>query len=110
MSPAKLAETALAYVPALMPLRLTPERVATPFEFVVAVGLRGVPLRLKVIVLFATPVPPDVRVAVSVAVPPYVPAPLTPSTAVAACEFTVWTRVVLLRLKVAVPPYSALIV
>src|SRR5947209_7150941 len=71
-SPAKLALTPVAYVPALMLPRLAPVTVATPLAFVVAVPTL-VPLRVKAMILPATPEPPEVSVALRFTVPPYVP-------------------------------------
>ena len=68
LSPAKLALTAPAYVPALMPLRLTPVSVATPL-LVVAVPT-VLPFSVKLIVFPLSRVVPDFSVAVSVAVLP----------------------------------------
>src|SRR5919201_1864443 len=62
VSPAKLAPTALAYVPALIPERLTLLSVATPLAFVVALPTE-LPLRVKAMVLPLTPEPAEVRVA-----------------------------------------------
>jgi hypothetical protein len=61
-SPAKLAPTAVAYVPALMLPRLTFVRLATPLAFVVALPT-PVPFRLNVTVLPSAPEPPEVSVA-----------------------------------------------
>jgi hypothetical protein len=76
LSPPKLADTALAYDPALIPVRLTPLTVATPLAFVVPAPA-GIPFSWKEMVLPETGEPLEVRVAVSVAVPPKVPLPLT---------------------------------
>jgi hypothetical protein len=71
-SPANDAPTPVEYVPALIPLRLAPLNVATPEELVVAEPADP-PLSVKLIVLPLTPEPPEVSVAESVVVPPYVP-------------------------------------
>ncbi len=63
----------MAYVPALIPARLTPVREATPDAFVVAVPA-FVPLSVNVTVLPLTPEVPAVSVAVTAVVPPYSPA------------------------------------
>jgi len=60
----------------LIPLRLTPLSVATPELFVTAVPA-AVLLTVKAIVFPLNPDPPEVSVAVNVAVLPDVPAPLT---------------------------------
>src|SRR6185369_3922445 len=61
--------------------RLTPESVATPFESVAALPTPE-PFNVKLIVFPLRPEPPDVRVAVRVAVPPNVPLPDTAEIAV----------------------------
>src|SRR5437764_15351835 len=77
-----------------MPLRLTPVRVARPLPFVVgqvttvAPPQTAVPWRLKLMVLLGTGFPPAVSVAVSVAVPPYVPVPET-NVMLVACAFPI---------------------
>jgi hypothetical protein len=68
-SPAKLAPTAVAYVPALIPVRLTPLSVTTPDPFVVAVPTL-LPFKLKLIVFPLTPDPEAVSVAERFTVPP----------------------------------------
>ena len=88
LSPAKLAETALGYEPALMPVRLTPLSVATPLAFVVALPTEFA-LSVNATDLPETGDPLEVSVAVSVAVPPNVPLPLTALMVVAAAEVTV---------------------
>jgi len=67
----------------LIPLRLTPLSVATPELFVAAVPA-ALPLRVKLMVFPLSPDPPEARVAVSVAVLPDVPEPLTALIAVEA--------------------------
>jgi len=69
-SPAKLADTPVAYVPTLIPARLTPEVVAMPDPLVVAVTA-GPPLTEKLIVLplIAVPLEVLVRVAETLVVP-----------------------------------------
>src|SRR3712207_4431055 len=69
LSPAKLAPTPVAYVPALIPTRLTSGRVATPELFVVALPTLA-PLRVKLTLVPLTPKPPEVRVAGRVTLPP----------------------------------------
>jgi hypothetical protein len=71
-SPAKLALTPAGYVPAVIADKLTLESVAIPDASVGAVPT-AFPLRLKPMDLPLTPVPPEVNVADSVVVPPYVP-------------------------------------
>ena len=56
----------------MIPERLTLLSVATPDPFVAAEPA-ALPLRVKLIVLPVTPLPPDVSVADNVVVPPYVP-------------------------------------
>jgi hypothetical protein len=71
--PAKIAVTPLLYVFAAIPTRLTFAKVATPFEFVVALPT-GVSFKAKLIVWFGTGLPVEVSVACRVVVPPNVPA------------------------------------
>src|SRR6266566_1492438 len=84
LSPAKLAPTPVGYVPALMPERLAPARLATPLAFVVALPTE-LPLRVNATVLPLTPEPPDVSVAERFAVPPYVPLAELTERLAAAC-------------------------
>jgi len=61
------------YVVAAIPPKLTFAKVATPFEFVVALPT-GLSFEAKLIVSFGTGLPLVVSVAWRVVVPPYVPA------------------------------------
>ncbi len=81
-SPANEAPT--APVPALIPLRLAPLSVATPEASVVAVPA-ALPLIVKLIDFPLSGVVPACSVAVSEAVPPYVPEPETLEIDVACC-------------------------
>jgi hypothetical protein len=76
LSPAKDPPTPLLtpalYVPALIPLRLRPPSVAVPEPLVVA-DPADAPLSVKLMLLPATPDPPEVSVAESETVPPNVP-------------------------------------
>ena len=71
-SPANEAPTPVGYEPALIPARLTPLSVATPLPFVLELPT-PVPLSVNATDLPLTPLPPEVRVAESVVVPPNVP-------------------------------------
>ena len=73
-----------AYVLALIPVKLTLLRVATPEAFVVAPPTE-VPLRVNEILFPFTPFPPDVSVAERFTVPPYVPVAKLTDREVAAC-------------------------
>jgi hypothetical protein len=94
-SPAKLAVTAFVNEPALIQpaagQRLVAADVATPEAFVVADAVTVLPsaVVVKLIVLPLTAVVPAFRVAVNVAVPPYVPLPLTRVTVVACAAVVV---------------------
>ena len=68
-SPAKSATTLPAYVSALYPDKLIPGRVATPLELVTAEPT-DTPCSVKLTVSFASGLPPEVRVAVRLVVPP----------------------------------------
>ncbi len=84
LSPAKLATIALVSGPAGL-FWGTPLRVATPLLSVTAVPTNE-PSRVKLITLPARPVPvAEVRVALSVAVPPKAAVPATDPMVVAAC-------------------------
>ncbi len=67
-SPPNVAPTAFAYVPALMPTRLTPESVATPLESVVAFPT-DVLLSVKLTIFPLTGELPELNVATNVPVP-----------------------------------------
>ena len=82
VSPANAAPTAPLEMPALNPLRLTPLSDATPAESVAA-DPTAVPPSVKLIVFPDSGVGPVFSVAVSVAVPAYVPEPATAEMAVA---------------------------
>src|SRR5262249_31573980 len=69
---ANVAMTPVVYVPAEMPARLTPERVATPLPFVVALPT-DVPFSVNATDWLERPEPPCVSVAESVVVPPELP-------------------------------------
>ena len=71
-SPAKDALTPVGYEPAVIPARLTLLSVATPLPSVVALPAL-LPLSMNETVLPLTPMLLEVSVAVSVAVPAYVP-------------------------------------
>ena len=73
VSPAKLALIPVAYVPASMPDRLTFESVATPLLSVVVLPTE-LPFTVNAMDLLATGDPPQLSVAESAVVPPYVPA------------------------------------
>ena len=72
LSPANEAATAPGYVPALMPARLTGEKVATPLAFVVALPALE-PFNVKLTVSLGTARPPAVSVAETAVDPPNVP-------------------------------------
>jgi hypothetical protein len=79
-SPAKVATTPARWRPDEMPERLTPPRVATPFAPVVADPTPVVVppfTRLNETNSPASGVRPKLKVAVNVAVPWYVPTPVT---------------------------------
>ena len=80
-SPAKDAATPVGYEPELIPARLTLLSVATPLPSVVALPAL-LPLSVNETVLPLTPMELEVSVAVSVAVPAYVPLAGATSTAV----------------------------
>ena len=85
-----------------MPERPTPDSVATPEVLVVAVPT-AVPLTLKDTVLPETPVPPDVRVADKLLVPPYVPLAAAGESVVLAEDVTVTVSVPVLTACVVLP-------
>jgi hypothetical protein len=68
-SPAKLAPTPLAYVPALIPVRLTPLSDATPDVFVIAEPA-ALPFNVNETVLPLTPAAEEVSVAERFTKPP----------------------------------------
>ena len=72
LSPANAAPTAVGYVPALMPARLTGEKLATPLALVSALPTLE-PFSVKLTVSLGTARPPAVSVAESPVVPPKVP-------------------------------------
>ena len=71
-SPAKLAPTPDGYEPAPIPDKLAFDNVAVP-DALVDAAPTGLPFSVKLIDLPLTPAPLAVRVADTVAVPPYVP-------------------------------------
>jgi hypothetical protein len=89
VSAVKLASTPVAYVPALIPLTLTFERVATPEVFVVA-DPAGSPFSLNATLLPLTPVAPDFSVAERLVVPPYVAVAGAAASVVAADAAEKW--------------------
>jgi hypothetical protein len=103
-SPAKLADTPVGYVPALIPDTLTPVAVATPEALVVAVTA-GPPLTEKLIVLPLTAELSELlrSVADSDVEPPYVPLAVPTVSVVDATLGTVTQR---LRLSFAFPPLT----
>jgi hypothetical protein len=105
LSPAKLADTELAYDPALIPVRLTPLSVAMPLPLVGALPT-GLPFRRNAMDLLATDAL-ELSIAVKVAVPPNVPLPLTALMLVAAAEVTVTVVLPELPACVVLPPYAA---
>jgi hypothetical protein len=108
-SPAKLAPTPVAYVPALIPLKEALAIVAAPVASVVAEPA-GFPFNVKLIDFPLTGEPPEVvvKVAESMAIPPYIPLAAATDRVVAGL-LTVRSKKPLLVACVVSPPYVPVI-
>jgi hypothetical protein len=103
VSPANEAPTPVGYEPALIPERLTLLTVATPLPFVVALPALE-PLRVKATLSPETGLPPEVRVAESVVVPPKVPLAGLAARLVALVGRTSWKQTWTLEIEGVTEP------